>query len=164
MEAWRRCLAGMPDGSLPDHQLLFLGLDLVDLVNLPTRCWGFKHEMSDREANDLAVAALHWLMLAMPEPGNGDSFRHYGVLYAKGIDFQYVEDRAERLQALTDELATAKASRMELVAEQERAQAKIDALAEKLSNERPTLEEATSAFNELRRELGLKEMEEDDDA
>ena len=168
--AWRRYVAGMPGGNVPDYELLFLGMLLVDLVSLPVDHWGFKHKLSDRETNDLAVAALHWLMLAMPEPGTGDSFHYLGVLYAHGFDLRYVEDRAERMQALADEarekLADADARMMELGTERERDLARIKALSKRLSKEGTREAEAVAAFEELRQELGLTDMtteEEDSD-
>lgn len=171
--AWQRFVAGMPDGNVLDYELLHLGLLLVDLVNLPLRHWGFKHELSDRETNDLAVAALHWLMLAMPEAGKGDRFHSLGVIYADGFSRKYVENREDRADALIDEKREEIAARQarlesqnaELEAEIKRKMARGEALQEKLWKEGATGEEVTAAFDELRQELGLTDetTEEDSD-
>lgn len=98
--AWRRLVAGLAEKDVPEFYLMSLAADLLGLLELPRRLWGYAHELDERTFNDFAAALLHALMLAMPEPGAGDTIEERGILYAQGIEYRFQPDAAERVQEL----------------------------------------------------------------
>ena len=79
-EAWRRYVAAVP-GDLNDKELVRLAAALWGLFQIPSRMWGFQHEMSGRHLNDYVTAMLHALMLAMPDEGKGDEWKDRDTLF-----------------------------------------------------------------------------------
>ena len=93
-DAWRRYVAGVDGGDLPDEVLLQMGAVLLLFVDLPSKVWGFRHDMSPPQSDDFRVAMLHALMLAMPAAGEGDHLKERDVRWPRVWEIEKFADQA----------------------------------------------------------------------
>jgi hypothetical protein len=116
-EAWGRQVAAVPrDEVITDALLLEMGMDLLGLVELPQKLWGFAHDLKEPARNDAAVALLHALMLLMPAAGAGDRVELRGRLYAEQVELTYLPDREQwikQYRVRTDEHVKELAEKLE---------------------------------------------------
>lgn len=75
--ALTRYAMGEPEMNLTEEHVIELAGDLRWLLLLPIAGWGFVHEPGYERFSGYGVAMLHALMLAMPDPGEGDPVADY---------------------------------------------------------------------------------------